>query len=61
MTSGEGIAKRYALALFSSAMNKEILDEVCGDMKQLLVLLETTPEFKNFLLSPRSEPTRRSS
>lgn len=48
-----GLAKRYALAIFSSALKKSIADELQEDMKSFCELQSSNPVLKNFLLSPQ--------
>ncbi len=48
-----GIAKRYAVALFDAARNQDIAEQVHGDVRSFVGLLDARPEFRNFLLSPQ--------
>ncbi len=46
------IAIRYARSLFMVAKERNILDKVYQDMKELLKLENTDKDFRNFLISP---------
>ncbi|MBI4719869.1 MAG: ATP synthase F1 subunit delta [Chitinivibrionia bacterium] len=48
-----GIAKRYADALFSTAMRKNIAGEIEDNCKQFVELLTMNPGFKQYILSPQ--------
>ena len=49
----QGIAKRYATALFNAALNKNIAGDIHEEAEGLRTLLEDNPSFKRFLLSPQ--------
>jgi F-type H+-transporting ATPase subunit delta len=46
------IGRRYALALFETALNHGIVDAVEGDLDAIQTQLETDPSFKDFLIAP---------
>jgi F-type H+-transporting ATPase subunit delta len=48
-----GIAKRYADALFSTALRKDMTGEIEDNCKQFVELLALNPGFKNYILSPQ--------
>jgi F-type H+-transporting ATPase subunit delta len=48
-----GIARRYAVALFSAAMKAGLADKVNGDAVSVGALFKENPSLKNFLLSPQ--------
>lgn len=54
------ISVRYAHAIFESALEKKLVDNVYRDMKHILVIC-TVPEFKEFLESPVIVPSKKMS
>ncbi len=48
-----GLAKRYARALFNTALKRGIADQIHEDVRSLQELLEEDSSFADFLLSPQ--------
>jgi F-type H+-transporting ATPase subunit delta len=48
-----GVGKRYAIALFNSALAEDVLDQVHGDVTSFGKLLAVEPGLRRFLLSLR--------
>lgn len=48
-----GLARRYAAALFESAKQQKLLDQVEADLGATVELLEHDPALRDFLLSPQ--------
>ncbi len=46
------LARRYAKALFELAIEKQIIDQVAGEVKSFAAAFETNPQFRHFFLSP---------
>ena len=49
----QGIAKRYATALFNAALDKKIEGEINEELQSFRTLLADNPSFRAFLLSPQ--------
>jgi F-type H+-transporting ATPase subunit delta len=47
------VAKRYAQALFNSAVKANVIDSVEADLNAIAGLVESHPQFRGFLASPR--------
>jgi F-type H+-transporting ATPase subunit delta len=47
------LARRYALALFHSALRQKILDPVFADLQSLAQIWKENPKFKKFLEAPQ--------
>jgi F-type H+-transporting ATPase subunit delta len=48
-----GVAKRYAIALFNTALKSNAVDEMYEETTGFRTLLADQPSFRNFLLSPQ--------
>lgn len=47
------VAKRYARALFNTAQKANVIESVESDLNAIAQLVESHPEFRGFLASPR--------
>jgi F-type H+-transporting ATPase subunit delta len=46
------VAKRYAKALFNTALKLDVLESVEDDLKAIVNIMHSDPRFRDFLLSP---------
>jgi F-type H+-transporting ATPase subunit delta len=60
-TFSNATSKSYALALFEISMERTELDKVENEMKSLHQLLNTNPDFKDFIVSPTISPDNKKS
>lgn len=57
--SNSTVAKRYALALFELAQEKNLLAEVGADLKELTKVIESSPELLTLLNAPKFSIERK--
>lgn len=57
--SNSTVAKRYALALFELAQEKNLLAEVGADLKELTKVIESSPELLTLLEAPKFSIERK--
>lgn len=48
-----GVAKRYAVALFSAAVKMDVAEQVQGDLSGFDRLIRTNAQFRNYMRSPQ--------
>lgn len=53
------VAKRYAKAVFSLALERELLASVAEDLTSIAALLEESEDFNGFFTDPTIEPANR--
>lgn len=51
-TLSKKISRRYARAFFNQALEKKTLEDVHADVRQLLAMLKTSPELRDFIQDP---------
>lgn len=56
---GTAIAKRYAIALFEVAKEKNCLDQVENDLKQVLEVWKAVPELRDWVTDPTTEAEKK--
>jgi len=50
--ANSGVARRYAQALFSTALSHDVVKSVEDDLNSIVGLLENDPEFREFVIAP---------
>lgn len=56
---GTAVAKRYSIALFEVAKEKKCLDQIEKDLKEVIQVWQSLPEFRNWVTDPTTEADKK--